>query len=936
MAKKQALKRTLLLLMVCAMLMSAAVPCLATFMPQKRTVKVGFYAMSGFQNVNEDGTLSGYAYDYLQALAQYARWDLEYVTDYDWSQCLTALENGSVDLLCGVMKTEQREQVFDFPQLHSGLGYSCLAVDSRRTDIAFEDFNSFNGMTVGVAKNSARNQAFLDYCAANRFTVTLKTYNTEAQLEPAVLSGEVDAVMVTSNLKLSAVRVVAKFDPEAQYIATTKGNTALLEELNHALTRLKTDVPNFDDELYDRYFASNRGGPVVFTKEELAYIARHPTAQVMYDPAWEPIETMDENGEAHGIAIDILNRASELCGIQFNYVTADSFASALVSFGDGGADIFSAITCDYGWADKNNMYLTQPYLDIPFVSIYKQELTADRRLALPRGYYITQYMESNGEAPQILYYDTTQECVDAVLAGEADYTFVNSYQADYYLAISKYSALKFRTIQSVSQRLSIAVSQDANPLLFSILCKAIEGVSTKEITAAIRSHTEHSFNAGFFDMVYTNPVQFFGILLLCAVLVIGIGVVSFYYLANRKKNAQLKHALDAKSEFLSNMSHDMRTPMNGILGLLELTLDSPGLPDEARGNLRGIQDSGKYLLSLINDTLDMSKIESNKLTLHYDTVNAEELVRNIVTYVNSFARENGVTLNVHLAGAELGYIRTDPLRLQQIFVNIVSNAVKFTPPGGSVDMTIECYKRENGIAYDRISVKDTGIGMSKEFLPKIFEPFEQENAMTSQISTGTGLGMSIVKKLVEMMGGKIEITSEQGVGTEVVVWVNFQRIYPDAQTDEAEAQGAVSRDDALAGKRVLLAEDHPLNAKIAVKLLEKKHMTTEHAQNGQRAVELFSAAAPGYFDAVLMDIRMPVMDGLAAAKAIRALDRPDAKTVPIIAMTANAFDEDVEKSLSAGMNAHLSKPVEPEKLYAALISLLEAQSGGKDPDHENT
>ena len=382
-----------------------------------------------------------------------------------------------------------------------------------------------------------------------------------------------------------------------------------------------------------------------------------------------------------------------------------------------------------------------------------------------------------------------------------------------------------------------------------------------------------------------------------------------------------EQANSAKSEFLSRMSHDMRTPMNGILGLLNLTLTLPDLPAEAKDNLSGMNSSANYLLSLINDTLDMSKIESNKIVLHYETVYTADLVKNIVSYVSQSAADNDVALSVTSKNAELEYIRTDPLRLEQIFVNIISNAIKFTPRGGRVDMTIECMKRENGVAYDRISVKDTGIGISKEFLPKVFDPFEQENTAGAGQTAGTGLGMSIVKKLVEMMGGRIEVVSEKGAGTEVIIWINFERVYPQ---EDARFSAANAQEVQLQGKRILLVEDHPLNASIATKLLERQGVLVECAENGQLAVEKFSAAPVGYYDGILMDIRMPVMDGLTAAKTIRSAHRKDALTVPIIAMTANAFDEDVEKSKAAGMNAHLAKPIEPGRMYEAIAACIQA------------
>lgn len=912
---KQSKRKQLALLLAVLLLAAMALPCLAVSGPRGKTVRVGFYEMAGYEDVGEDGTPSGYAYDYVQALSQYNAWQIEFVTGYDWSECMTLLENGEIDLLCGVLKTEEREKIFDYPDLCSGVGYSCLTVSGENTAVGFDDFESFQNMTVGLAKNSARNAGFFEYCDKNHLSVDSVIFDTEIEMTNALDAGEIDAMLTTSNLKSDGCRVVAKFDPQSQYIVTTKGNASILEELNNALNRLKTDVPSFDDKLFEKHYGSSRGETAVFSKEEQAYIAEHPTAKVLYDPSWAPIEAYDAQTQgAHGVSVDILEKVSESCGIQFEYITAEDFEAALSRFEKGDAEIFSAITYDYHWASQNGMYLTQPYMDIPLVTIYKSEVAKNRRLALPVGYYITQLMESKAEDARIVYYPTVEACMDAVNEGEADYTFANSYEADYYLSMAKYHGLNFRSLQSVSQQLSIAIAQTADPRLHSILSKAIQSVSQSDITAAIRTHTEHPHTSTLLDMMYTNPAQFLTIIVAIVGLVFTVCILFFFYFTNRKKNLALQHALAAKSDFLSNMSHDMRTPMNGILGLVQLTRDLPDLPEEVAANLSVVDDSSKYLLRLINDTLDMSKIESNKLSLNPQVVDSNTLIRNIVAYVMPSAKEKGVELTVIPINAQLEYIRTDPLRLQQVFVNIISNAIKFTPAGGKIEMVIECLKRENGIAYDRIVVRDSGIGMSEEFLPKIFEPFEQEAEGAQNRTSGTGLGMSIVKKLIEMMGGTIEIKSKKGVGTEVIVYLRFERVY-EYTPPKTQGSGNVA---ILKNCRILLCEDHPVNAQIATKLLEKQHILVEHAADGKQAVERFSAGAEGTYDAILMDIRMPVMDGLEATRAIRALDRADAAIIPIVAMTANAFDEDVEKSREAGMNAHLGKPVEADLLYQTL------------------
>ncbi|MDD3361405.1 MAG: response regulator [Hespellia sp.] len=409
--------------------------------------------------------------------------------------------------------------------------------------------------------------------------------------------------------------------------------------------------------------------------------------------------------------------------------------------------------------------------------------------------------------------------------------------------------------------------------------------------------------------------------------------VNDIYLEQKKVQEQLRSALETakqasqvKSEFLSRMSHDMRTPMNGIIGLTNLSMNIPGLQDEMMKNLCAIEDSSKYLLSLINDVLDMSKIESNKIVLNPQVVHAGELINNTIAFVTPLAQEKGIAMKFVPIHVDLGYIRVDKMRLEQIFINILSNAIKFTPDGGKIQIEIEALKREGSMVDTRVSISDTGIGMTEEFLPKLFEPFVQEERNVSTNYTGTGLGMSIVKNLVDLMGGNIEVKSKLGQGTTVHVFIKFERIY---DYEKIEERPKKKTKVSLQGKKILLCEDHPLNAQIAEKLLEGKGCIVTIARNGEEAVRMFQKSVERDFDAILMDIRMPVMDGLEACRKIRKLKREDAKEIPIIAMTANAFDEDVRMSKDAGMNAHLAKPIEPQKMFDTLSEYLNEEGGNE-------
>lgn len=385
----------------------------------------------------------------------------------------------------------------------------------------------------------------------------------------------------------------------------------------------------------------------------------------------------------------------------------------------------------------------------------------------------------------------------------------------------------------------------------------------------------------------------------------------------RKALDEVKRANNAKSDFMARMSHDMRTPMNGILGLTSLALELPDCTSTMTDHLHGVQSSARYLLSLINDVLDMSKIDSNMMVLNPQPVHAARIAEDIMASVRPMVDEKQIDFQLKLVNTEFHYVNVDKLRLQQIFINILTNAAKFTPPGGKIEWIIECLDFEEGVLHDRIVVRDNGIGMSEEFLPKLFEPFEQEQNEVSSQYAGTGLGMPIVKNLVEAMGGSLEVHSCKGAGTEVIIFMDFERVAP---VEENPATWPVQID--LTGKHILVCEDHALNMQISCKLLEKKGALITPARNGLEGVRAFSESPDGFFDAILMDVRMPLMDGLEATRSIRGMNRSDAKEIPIIAMTANAYDSDREKTQQVGMNAHLAKPIEPQVLYQTLGSFV--------------
>ncbi len=906
--------------------LSCLTPCMAAKSQDERVVWVGFYEYPYFQEIEEDGSLSGYSYDYLQALAQYTGWRYEYVTTHTSSECLKLLEEGKIDLMGVLKKTPEREAIFDFPAISSSMNLSLLVTKRENTDFAFEDYPSFNGITVGLQKNFARNDGFLRFAKDQGFSVKTSSYDTKEDLTAALNNGSVDAILISSTQNNPNYRVIASFDSDVSYYVTTKGNTALLSELNDGLKRLTAQHPYLQGNLYQKYYDFSEGQIPVFSKKELAYIQENPTLRVVYDSAWGPYESIAKDGTPYGISIDLLDRISQIAGIDFHYIPSQSQINTMHLMTDGEGDLLTALSYDYHRANLHNVYITQPYLSVEYVTAYRIEQPENPRLALPRGYHISSIaLDVHKNVSNILYYNSVEACLDAIYDGKADYTFLSSYEMEYYLNVPKYHAINYRSLQVSPLELSIGVSKEQDPILFSIIEKSLDGISGLDIQQMIQTHITQKREDSILNLLYGNPVQFVVIITLIFTSLLIAMIAFMLYRSNSHKNDRLQRENEAKSQFLSRVSHDMRTPMNGILGITYLAKQKTNVED-LQQDIEQIELSGKMLLNLINDTLDISRIESGKLELHPSACDAEKVLDTVLRIVApsmdkkmlhfSFDRKNVHHLSIY----------ADVQRLQQVFLNLLTNAIKFTPTGGRIAFIIEVlWKTEHKVCV-RFTVRDNGIGMSKAFQTHLFDAFAQENRINTDSTVGTGLGLSIVKSIVDLMGGSIQVSSQENVGTEVNITLELD-IAPQEKTEPIAVAGNYS---ILNGKRALLCEDHDLNAKIAEKLLERVGMVVDRAENGKLALALFEHAPVGYYDAILMDIRMPIMGGYEATAMLRALHRPDAKDIPILALSANAFGEDIKKSKSVGMDAHLSKPIEPQLLYETLTAQL-MERKGRDP-----
>lgn len=893
---------------------------------KRKIVKVGFYEMQDAQEIDEYGNLSGFYYDYLQAIMQYNNWDLEFIINCDWDSCLEMLKNGKIDILCGVQKNSEREKIYDFSETSSKIFFSSIFVNKNNTDIPYNDFESIDGLSVGLIKNSIRTENFFNFCKKNSFSMNPVYFASETELFSALKAGKIDTAMSTTNSNTNEFRIICDFDPQQQYIAVKKGNTEILNELDQALIKLKSENPSFDEKLYRKHYLSVSGSNVSFTKKEIEFIKNNKSFRIYYDPQWEPLESKNSKTKlAQGAVIDILEIVSEKCGIDFDYVTTSSYAENLEMVRKKNGYIMSAVAYDYEWANDHNLNITKPFIETNLAYVFRDDIKMDR-VALPGSYFTVNYIKEKNPQAKIITYDNIHDCLDAVNSGKADVTILNSYELNYFFSFPKYHRLNFSNIPYFTESFSIGISKDAHPLLFSIINKTLNSISEEEITEAIKNNTHRTSSNNFIDLLYTNPGEFFLILTSFFLLLILVVILCFFTILSKKKNIEIAESFKVKFNFLSRMSHDLRTPLNAIIGYLSLAKDNISNPKLINDYLEKINNSSSFLLGLVNDCLDVGKNFNDKLVLHPEPYSYPEFEKTVLSMIEPLCKKKNIKF-IYPKEYHKVIVLVDKIRFEQIFFNLLTNAIKFTPEGGTVEFLFKNKSICNEVFSCDFYVKDTGIGISPDFQEKMFLPFEQENNDVGMMSQGSGLGLSIVKSIVDLMDGTISVESEKNKGTTFIVHLDLPIVEHQENLKQTEKKNetqttTLQNSDILEGKKVLLIEDHSMNIEIAKELLQKKNITVICAKNGKEGLEKFESSTENEIDLILTDIRMPIMDGQEMSQKIRQLERSDAKLIPVIAITANILQNDILSYQKSGISDFIEKPIKPEVMYTILRKWL--------------
>ena len=938
--------QTLMRKSVCAMLcllllLSVALPvkAAAETAPAK-VVRVGSFEDT-FNYCNEKGARKGYGYELLETLSGYTGWQFEYVT-CDWSDCFEKLENGEIDIMGGISYTEDRAEEMLFSDEPMGEEKYYLYADLSRTDLSTSDYKTLNGKKIGVLMGAESEVMLTEWEEKHGLKTQHVNISNNEDVKQKLANHEIDCFVSLeesywAELGISTITRVGK---SSIYYAINKDRADIKEELDNAMRALDEEAPFYTADLCKKYFSLDY--KPILTGEEKAWLKEHGAIRMGFLTSDSGVSTYDPaTGEITGTITDYIQFARDCLGnqeLEFQLVGYDDKEAELNALKSGEIDMIFHFDQSPNLAEEYRLARTNTTWTANMMVVTNKQLFIENqvnRVAVPQNKIsLTRYIAFYYPQWEIVDCAAQEDAIKLVKDGQAD-CFITGINSE-----AKYSKnYGFYSVPLPNPANSCFAVKSGNRSLLSILNKTIKAMPANMLTSSLAMHKSSARKVTLSEFIRDN---FFMVLLVSSIFVAVILLTILKLLLKARKaeaaarkaandtqelNAKLQIAAEnaesanrAKSTFLFNMSHDIRTPMNAIIGYADLASRHLDDPAKLEKYMENIQVCGQNLLMLLNNVLDLARIENDKTEMEYSVSDVDKDFRNCIAMFRNQADSKGQTLTV-TTQLPYPYIYADIPHLTEVCTNLVSNAVKYTGAGGTIRCGITQKPGEKeGWCDTVVTVADNGIGMSQEFQKHIFEPFERERTSTVSKVEGSGIGMGIVKKLVGLMGGTVEVESKIGVGSTFTVTIPC-RI---ASEDEIQAKREINPSDqkCLCGTRILLTEDNDLNAEIATELLQEEGCTVDRAKDGVECVDMLEKAANGTYQLILMDIQMPVMNGYDATKKIRRMDDPQKANIPIVAMTANAFPEDKQVALDAGMNDHIAKPINMSVLVPTLRKYL--------------
>lgn len=907
----------------------------------QEVVRVGYFAFEGYHMMDEDGRRSGYGYDFLRMASRYLNVKYEYIGyDKSWDEMQDMLEEGKIDLLTSAQKTEDREKLFDFSK-PIGTSSAMLTVKSDNTSIIEQEYSTYENMRVGMLRENSRNDDFTKLAEEKGFSYQTVYYDMESDIKKALQKGEIDAALTSSLRSIDNEHIVEKFATDDFYVMVKKGNTHLLDEINYAIDQMNLAEGDWKDSLNYQYYGQTESRNLSFSKHEREIIQQYASGEKKLRVSCS-IDRLPysyvENGKLKGIIPDMFAGLMEYAGIPYEVVIPKNREEYETWQKDGSVDIFmDARIADETTAEEAGVAITVPYMDMGLAMVTRRDFDGTiRKLGVAR-YQGAEGIEDDLAADaKRIFFDTRDDAMKAVRDGDVDATFVYLYTAQKFVNMDSRGSVTYTVLDAPVYPYRICIEPSADAELSGILTKCIYAYPKTRLESLISDYTTVKLaNTTLLTLIMIYPLKSAAVLLATVILLLLLVSVSLKLHENHKlvkverKRAEEKDVLaklaksanESKSRFLFNMSHDIRTPLNAVLGFTNLAKEAIGDDEKELDYLDKIQISGEHLLEVVNDVLEMSRIETGTINLEEKECCIRDIIDAVVLISGENSRKKNQQFIVNLSELKYPYVWCDSLRVKEILANLLENAVNYTPPEGRIELTVKQHPADKeGYADLEIRVKDNGCGMEKAFVEKLFQPFTREQSATVSGLNGTGLGLAIIKRYVDAMGGTICVQTEKNAGSEFVV-----KLCQKLSEKTKEVNNESTKEDEKAqfyGKRILIVEDNDLNREIEVAILEDAGFLVEEAVDGQKAVEKVKAAKDGYYDGILMDIQMPVMDGYEATREIRKLKNPILARTPIIAVSANAFDEDKIASEKAGMNAHIEKPIRLDYLFDTLKDVL--------------